>query len=72
MNRFFAHKPPMPEPDDEPIPEDEPEPEDDPVPHPDPVAAPVFPATTSSIDMTTRRPAPRLRAQHTCAERRRC
>ena len=38
MSRHFAHKPPTPEPDDEPIPDDEPEPEEDPVPHPDPVS----------------------------------
>jgi hypothetical protein len=43
MNPFFTHRPPTPEPNEEPIPDDEPEPGDDPTPHPDPVAAPVVP-----------------------------
>jgi hypothetical protein len=51
MNRFVAHRPPMPEPDDDPIPEDEPEPEDDPVPHPDPVVPSALRFTFSSGEL---------------------
>jgi hypothetical protein len=41
MIPFFAHKSPMPEPEDEPLPPREPVPDEEPVPHPDPVIAPL-------------------------------